>query len=142
MGDLVFDGRFHPFERTVLEGVYLALPEPTGAKFAAQVRCINKIQRLLDWREIEFYAMRWFKVTWPPELLFDEKGEFSLARVLLDVDRKTQVLDVYSVGGHVFSIESDRPMKPLKGIAASTMSVAVMPTTASDSERSPSRPQS
>lgn len=86
--------------------------------------------------------MRWFKVAWPPEVLFDEKGEFSLARVLLDVDRMTQVLDVYSVGGHVFSIESDRPMKPLKGIAALTMSVAAMPTTASDSERSPSRPQS
>jgi len=106
--------RFLGFETACLEAVHSALPSNAAELFAEQVQSINKIQRLLEWKEIEFYSMRWFKVAWPSSALFTDSDEFVLATLRLHADGVEYPVKVWSVGGHVFSIESDTPLKPLR----------------------------
>ncbi|MFG6417072.1 hypothetical protein ACG02S_24560 [Roseateles sp. DC23W] len=56
-----------PFEQAILRGIEVGLPVELRIKYSEQLAHINKVQRLLDWNEIEFYRMRWFKVRWPSE---------------------------------------------------------------------------
>jgi hypothetical protein len=124
---LDFHRGFLPFERAILLSVHNALPSPMAMRFAGQVGSINKIQRLLEWREIEFYSMRWFKVAWPEQFFFADRSEFRLARVTLALPSANQFVDVFSVGGHLFCLESDRPMKPLRRLEVTVASVEVPP---------------
>lgn len=101
-----------PFERLVLEGVGSALPEALRPRYAQQLAHINKVQRLLDWREIEFFCMRWFRVRWPEGLLFENRAEFELGAGLLRTPGAEQRVRVWAVGGHVFSIEAEQGLKP------------------------------
>jgi len=63
----MFRSCLYPFESSILNGVGAALPESMSGAYTSQLRNINKVQRLLDWNEIEFYCMRFFKVRWPEE---------------------------------------------------------------------------
>lgn len=83
-------------------------------QYSAQVDSINKVQRLLDWKEIEFYCMSWFKVRWPQEVLFQNHAEFVLGTGVLESGGITATVSVWAVGGHVFSLESDVPLKQFK----------------------------
>jgi hypothetical protein len=106
--------RFLPFEQRVLTATWGMLNEAGRALFVEQVRSINKVQRLLDWREIEFYSMRWFKVHWPEEALFRERDEFELGTILLRGGDHRAKVTVWSVAGHLFQLQSPSPMKPLR----------------------------
>jgi hypothetical protein len=106
--------RLFPFEQAILRGIGLALPDAQRHKFSEQLAHINKVQRLLEWNEIEFYCMRWFKVQWPPSILFEDLSEFELGSGTLQASSAVAELKVWSVGGHVFSIESKTPLKPFR----------------------------
>jgi len=80
--------------------------------YEAQVACINKVQRLLEWNEIEFYCMRFLKIRWPEAVLFEDKGEFIIASGTLRTEDLSAEFTVWSVNGHLFSIESRTPLKP------------------------------
>lgn len=67
-----------PFEKDILSSLCAAISPELRDQYSAQVESINKVQRLLDWKEIEFYCMRWFKVRWPREVLFRNQAEFVL----------------------------------------------------------------
>lgn len=95
-----------PFERGLLDVAATVLHPSDAALLAKQMVCINRVQRLLDWKEIEFYCMRWFRVQWPENVLFARREEFRLANVLCKFGSKEAVVDVWAVGGHVFSLES------------------------------------
>lgn len=112
----IFGGKLYPFERTILDAVGAALPDSLKAQYAAQRSCINKVQRLLEWNEIEFYCMRFFKVRWPEDALFNNKDEFILGSGQLYTESLNAEVSVWSVGGHLFSIESITPMKPFRTI--------------------------
>ena len=107
-----------PFERRILTAVGASLDEPMRLLFDRQLQCINKVQRLLAWNEIEFYCMSWFKVRWPEAVLFQNKAEFVLGSGQLSADDETAQIHVWSVGGHVFSIESKTSLKPFRNVAS------------------------
>jgi hypothetical protein len=106
-----------PFEHVILSTVGSSLlPEQRG-QFGQQIAHINKVQRLLEWNEIEFYSMRWFKVRWPPAVLFQNHGEFELGSGTLQAQGLVARVKVWAVGGHVFSIESEVSLKPFRSAA-------------------------
>lgn len=72
--------KLHSFEEVVLAAVGERLPEADRPRYLAQLRCINKVQRNLEWNQIEFYCMRFFKVRWPDEALFENRAEFVLTK--------------------------------------------------------------
>ena len=103
-----------PFEKVILNAVGESLPESLKGLYKTQVGHVNKVQRLLAWNEIELYCMRWMKVRWPEESLFVDRNEFLLGSgVLTSTGTEVQV-DVWAVGGHVFSIESKNSLKPFR----------------------------
>ena len=108
------NGKLRPYETVVLETVCAALPFDMQQLCRRQIARINRVQRLLEWNEVEFYCMRWFKVRWPEDMLFAERGEFVLAKGRLVSRRGVVGIRVWSVGGHVFSIESDQSLRPYR----------------------------
>ena len=103
-----------PFENAILSKVGSSLPLEQRGQFAAQVAHINKVQRLLEWSEIEFYCMRWFKVRWPIAVLFQDHSAFVLGAGTLRAPGISAPVSVWAVGGHIFSIESEVPLKPFR----------------------------
>jgi hypothetical protein len=103
-----------PFERTILTSVAEALPGELKKLFGAQLTHINKVQRLLEWKEIEFYCMRWFKVRWPEAVLFQNTGEFVLGSGHISAGSYSAPITVWAVGGHLFSIESQASLRRFK----------------------------
>jgi hypothetical protein len=111
----VWPKQFLPFEQHVLSATWRLLNEKGRALFVEQVKRINKIQRPLDWREINFYSMHWFKLKkWPEEVLFRERDEFELGTVLLRTEKHRVKVTVWSVGGRLFQLHSPSAMKPLR----------------------------
>mgnify|MGYP003577761447 CR=1 FL=1 len=70
-----------PYEVAVLEAVGDSLPRALCGLLMKQLAVVNKVQRLLEWNEIELYCMRWFKVHWPEDVLFQRRDEQLLGRV-------------------------------------------------------------
>lgn len=93
---------FTPVEEAVLAAVASALPAASAAQLRAQIRQINRVQRVLDWTEICFYAMRRGRVHWPEAVLFPNRGEFEFAIVRYGVDGQRFETRLGAVAGHVF----------------------------------------
>ncbi|QHJ01039.1 hypothetical protein GT347_25465 [Xylophilus rhododendri] len=108
-----FDKALLPFEAKVLRATLDVLPPALTKRFDAQVSAINKVQRRLDWREIEFYCVSWFKVRWPQAELFDFRNEWRLATIDCTFAEHAVSVGVWAAGGHVFSLEAECPMRPL-----------------------------
>jgi hypothetical protein len=102
-----------PHELAILEAVGKGLPASTSTLLAKQVAAINKVQRLLEWNDIELYCMRWFKVRWPTEVLFPRSDEHALATVTCAFGKVEVPISVQAVNGHVFSLESPIGIKGL-----------------------------
>jgi hypothetical protein len=113
-----------PFERAVLESVGASLSGEMRERFLAQLQHINKVQRLLEWNEVEFYCMRLFKVRWPENVLFHDRAEFVLASGQLQSGTVEASVAVWAVGGHVFSLESPRSLKPFGGVSDAVFHVS------------------
>lgn len=117
-----FPARLLPFERLILARVGDALPAKLRQPLAEQIQLINKVQRLLDWREVEFYRMHWFRVNWPQSLLFDNREEFILGSGLLSAGALAAAVSVWAVGGHLFAIEADSPLKAFRELPLEALS--------------------
>lgn len=102
-----------PYEVAILEAVGTGLPTAFSELLSKQLAVVNKVQRLLEWNEIELYCMRWFKVRWPPDVLFPRRDEHSLGRVTCAFGAVEVPVEVWAVGGHVFSLESPIGLKSL-----------------------------
>jgi hypothetical protein len=102
-----------PFEVAILQAVARTLPERLSELLSQQLAVVNKVQRLLEWNEIEFYCMRWFKVRWPDHVLFPRRDEHSLAEVQCAFGGTEVPVTVWAVHGHVFSLESSTGLKAL-----------------------------
>lgn len=113
--------KLKPFEVVVLEAVASKLPPDVGRLFREQLSVVNKVQRLLEWNEINLYCMHWFKVRWPESLLFENRNEWHLATVNCAFGSTDIPITVWSIGGHVFSLESPVGLKKI----ASSKSVKV-----------------
>jgi hypothetical protein len=93
------------------------LPSLLKSAYTLQLQNINKVQRPLEWNEIEFYSMRFFRVRWPEDSLFHNKGELVLGRGKLSSGNLDADITVWAVGGHVFSIESETSLKPFRTLS-------------------------
>jgi hypothetical protein len=113
---IMFRSNLYPFELLILNGVGAALPDTMSDAYTSQLKNINKVQRLLEWNEIEFYCMSFFKVRWPEESLFQNKGEFVLGRGRVSSGKHVADVTVWAVGGHIFSIESESSLKPFRSM--------------------------
>jgi hypothetical protein len=102
-----------PYEVAILDAVGRSLPAALSELLSKQLAVVNKVQRLLEWNEIELYCMHWFKVRWPQDVLFPRHDEHSLGRVTCAFGAVEVPIDVWAVGGHVFSLESPTGLKSL-----------------------------
>ena len=102
-----------PYEAAILEAVGRHLPSALAELLSKQLAVVNKVQRLLEWNEIELYCMRWFKVRWPEVVLFPRRDEHLLGRVTCAFGSVEVPVEVWSVAGHVFSLESPIGLKSL-----------------------------
>jgi hypothetical protein len=110
----LFTAKLHPFETRILDTVGAALGGELKGLYSSQLTCINKVQRLLNWNEIEFYCMHFFKVRWPEPVLFPNRGEFVLGTGVLEADACKAAISVCAVAGRVFSIESRSALKEFR----------------------------
>lgn len=95
-------------ERVILDAVRKCLSPGAVPIWDKQFQAVNKIQRLPDGVEVNFYRMEKGKATFDPAISFPNKmEELLLAKVRLRVVDADQQLEasVWAVGGFVFSIE-------------------------------------
>lgn len=103
---------FTPVEEAILEAVADSIPPEAEPKIRRQIQSINRVQRILDWTEINLYSARRGKVTWPDESLFDNQGEFELAKLRFSAAGREFESSLWCVGGHVFSLIIRPSIKP------------------------------
>ncbi len=95
-------------ERVILDAVRRCLDPEMAAIWDKQLQAVNKIQRLPDGVEVNFYRMQKGKASFDPAIAFpNKKEELLLAKVTLNVEGADQRLeaDVWTVRGFMFSIE-------------------------------------
>lgn len=95
-------------EKAILDCVRGKLDGKLLTLWDSQVRAINKIQRLPERVETNFYRMHRGRPSFPAELVFPNKTEeLLLAKVRVDVPGLKEALNakVWCVSGFLFSIE-------------------------------------
>ena len=105
-------------EKQVVEAVALALSEKPAALLRTQVSLINKVQRLDQDREVDFYRIENGTVAFPDSALFPNHAEqFELANVnIKDVASGHQTrASLWLVKGRLFSIEFSHTPRDLSG---------------------------
>ena len=110
--------KLNPIETRVVEVIAAALPEDSAALLRSQVSLINKVQRIDQDREVDFYHMEKGRPAFPDTLLFPNRAdEFQLARVhLTDVATGHQSKAIVSlVKGRLFCIEFSHTPRDLRG---------------------------
>jgi hypothetical protein len=104
--------RWTPWESQILSRLSDALAAEHRAPLQAQIEAVNKIQRIVGWAEIDLYVMRRGRVCWDNVPSFGDREEFRLAKARTLIDGATVGSELFCVGGHLFSIESDGAVKP------------------------------
>jgi hypothetical protein len=95
-------------EKVVLDCVRGQLDAAMANLWDGQVRAINKIQRLPEGVEVNFYRMKSGRPSFPEELSFPNKAkDLLLAKVRIEVSGLQSKLNakVWCVDGFLFSIE-------------------------------------
>jgi hypothetical protein len=100
--------RLSDIEKMVLKCVSSHLDSPVAKLWDSQVQAINKIQRLPDGVEVNFYRMKNGRPNFDEKLAFPNKTpELLLARVTIELPslQRKLLAEVWCVKGFVFSIE-------------------------------------
>lgn len=100
--------RLSDIEKMVLDCVRDHLDARIAKLWDSQVQAINKVQRLPEGVEVNFYRMKGGRPSFPEELSFPNKAkELLLAKVRIEVPGLQGKLDakVWCVEGFLFSIE-------------------------------------
>jgi hypothetical protein len=102
-----------PWEEAVTAAVLTKLNDKSRETLSSQLVAVNKVQRLLGWREIDLYVMKKGKVERRGlPVLFDDR-EFVLAKVVTKTGERQIHTSLNCVGGHLFSFESDQKVRPI-----------------------------
>ena len=102
------------FEKLILQSVRSQLTGNIGVLWDGQVQAINKVQRLPDGVEVNFYRMRGRRPTFDAQLAFPNRTEELLvARVQIGVAKITSsvIARVWCVKGFLFSLEYEGSIK-------------------------------
>jgi hypothetical protein len=105
--------KWTPWESQTLSCLEQSLAARHKPILRAQLDAVSKIQRILGWREIDLYVMKFGRVCWDGVPCFEDMGEFRLAKARTMSDGFTIESELTCVRGHLFSIESDVPVKPV-----------------------------
>jgi len=106
--------RLSDLEARILNCVRSQLDERIAILWDKQVQSINKVQRLPDGVEVNFYRMKGGRPTFDADLAFPNKTEeLQLAKVEIKLANASQKLAarVWSVNGFVFMIEYEGSVK-------------------------------
>lgn len=96
-----------PWEETLTSAVLAKLGPKTQSILRAQLAAVNKVQRILGWREIDLYVKKKGKVDRSGlPTLFDDR-EFVLAKTVTKVGEERFYTTISCVSGYLFSFESD-----------------------------------
>lgn len=104
------DARLSELEKLVLDSVRNQLDPGLAALWNRQVQAINKIQRLPEGVEVDFYRMKQGRPSFDDELAFPNKTEELLiakVRVKLPNVEERLTASVWCVKGFLFSINYD-----------------------------------
>lgn len=100
--------RLSDLEKRILDCVRAHLEEKIAVLWDKQIQAINKVQRLPDGVEVNFYRMKSGRPTFMAELAFPNKTEeLRLAKVRIKISNTSQILvaHVWCVNGFLFMIE-------------------------------------
>lgn len=104
--------RWTPWEEALTRAVLAQVGPKTQEIIRTQLAAVNKIQRIVGWREIDLYVMKGGRVDRSGlPTLFDDR-EFVLAKTATKVHSQRINTSVCCVGGYLFSFESDKDVKP------------------------------
>lgn len=109
--------QLNAIEKQIIEAIAFALPEDAASILRAQLSLINKVQRLDQDREVDFYHIEKGKPAFPDSALFPNRAEeLELARVhVTDTGTGHQTEAVVSlVRGHLFCIEFSHTPRDLR----------------------------
>lgn len=101
-------GALSPLDKLILDAVRARLDATSSVLWDKQVSEINKVQRLPDGVEVNFYRMRKGKVSFDPAIAFPNKSEeLLIANVTLNLigSQAPLIAEVWAVNGYLFSIE-------------------------------------
>jgi hypothetical protein len=106
----IFRGKvkLSPLEKLILDVVRARLDVGVLVLWDKQVATINKVQRLPDGVEVNFYRMQGRKISFDPSISFPNQAEeLPVAKVTLTLVGTSQCLvaKVWAVNGYIFSIE-------------------------------------
>src|SRR6266853_483541 len=110
--------RLNLIETQIIETIAAALPENASALLRRQIALINKVQRIDQDREVDFYRVEDGKLAFPNDVLFPNRAEeFELAIVhVTDVTTGHQTKASASlVKGRLFCIEFSHTPRDLRG---------------------------
>lgn len=116
---MTWQSKYSPAEKVVLNSILdlLSLKKDAQARLESQLKQINKVQRILEDKEVDLYISSWGFLTKRAnqDSQFRRCGQFVLATVdLTDEKGKNPVHAVVSVvNGQIFSIHFNRPQKSL-----------------------------
>jgi hypothetical protein len=105
---LGIDAQLSEVERAVLDCVRKELDVRMMSLWDRQVQTINKIQRLPEGIEVNFYRMKGGRPSFPEELSFPNRGKellLALATISVPSLKSGLVAKVWCVEGFLFSIE-------------------------------------
>jgi hypothetical protein len=106
--------RLSELEKRILSCVRDRLDERIATLWDKQVQAINKVQRLPDGVEVNFYRMKDGRPTFDAELAFPNKTEelqLAKAEIRLTNDSQKLIARVWCVNGFLFMIEYDGSVK-------------------------------
>jgi hypothetical protein len=102
--------RLSALETYTLDCVVDSLGSEDRQRLLMQLHHVNRVQRFLRGREVNLYVMRGSTVSWPENVLFDDRSVRCLATVELTGEQGKLRARVFIGEGHIFSIEFDRPV--------------------------------
>ena len=95
---------FTPVEERLLGEISNALPEHIRQVYRDQIQSINKVQRYLDWTEINFYHLKQGKPGWGSVQQFKRIDEITLASIRYRIKGIDFETTLQGVSGHIFSL--------------------------------------
>lgn len=94
---------FYSYERTILNAVVAAAPQPLAQRLMSQIAQIVHVQRSSVSPEINFYANR-KGGGWDDNSLLPNRNEVRVADLAVRVDGQSHKGTLYAVSGHIFSL--------------------------------------
>ena len=117
---------FTPVEKAVLDSISPLLSPTVATIYDQQLAAINKVQRYLEWTEINFYRIVRGKPNWTGIPQFPRSDEFTLAKSTYRVANTKFTSRIDCVNGHVFSFDGWATTQgPLEAAHVGTRSGAV-----------------